>query len=223
MRTLIVGDKTEDDSLVILDEDRLCYSVKSVSNGGIGVRTISKALLEEWVAAYKATPNASSQAIREQLVGKSVIDRFEYGYAGTLAKMAKMVLGQVPVIHPNAEDQQRKEFYDWMVSIGKATGYAKDVAQTYLPSISNEPRQPSKSMWHGLREYLYGQKPSKRILEVTSYEELFDLYAGVEQVLDKILLQAHMTQQNCKHVGTGHIAQTITTVSARRGIYISNS
>ena len=43
--TLKIGDKVEDDSLVILDEDRLCYSVKSVSNGGVGVRTISKALL----------------------------------------------------------------------------------------------------------------------------------------------------------------------------------
>ena len=69
--TLKIGDKVEDDSLVILDEDRLCYSVRSVSNGGVGVRTISKALLAEWVEAYRKTPNASSQTVREQLVGKS--------------------------------------------------------------------------------------------------------------------------------------------------------
>ena len=56
---LHIGDKTQDDSLIILDEDRLCYSVKSVSNGGVGVRTISRALLREWIAAYKETPNAS--------------------------------------------------------------------------------------------------------------------------------------------------------------------
>ena len=93
-----IGDKTQDNSLVILDEDRLCYSVKSVSNGGVGIRTISKALLAEWVEAYKKTPNAPSQTVREQLVGKSEIDRFEYGYAGTLAKMAKMILGQIPYI-----------------------------------------------------------------------------------------------------------------------------
>ena len=100
-------------------------------------RTISKALLAEWIEAYKKTPNAPSQVIREQLVGKSDIDRFEYGYAGTLAKMAKMVLGQIPVVCPNAEDTRRKDFYDWMVSIGKAATYAKDVSKSYLPSIIN--------------------------------------------------------------------------------------
>lgn len=96
---LHIGDKTFDDSLVILDEDRLCYRVRSVSNGAVGVRTISKALLEEWIGAYRKSPNAASQVVREQLVGKSDIDKFEYGYAGTLAKMAKMALGYLPVVH----------------------------------------------------------------------------------------------------------------------------
>lgn len=180
--TLKVGDKVEDDSLVILDEDRLCYSVRSVSNGGVGVRTISKALLAEWVGAYKNTPNASSQTIREQLVGKSEIDRFEYGYAGTLAKMAKMILGQIPVVRLNAEDTRRKEFYDWMLSIGKAATYAKDVSKSYLPSISNESKPPSKSMWHGLREYLYNEKPPKKIYEINSLVELDEVYAGIDRI-----------------------------------------
>lgn len=96
---LHIGDKTSDDSLIVLDEDRLCYRVRSVSNGAVGVRTISKALLEEWIGAYRKSPNAASQAVREQLVGKSDIDKFEYGYAGTLAKMAKMTLGYIPVVH----------------------------------------------------------------------------------------------------------------------------
>ena len=96
---LHIGDKTSDDSLIVLDEDQLCYRVRSVSNGAVGVRTISKALLEEWIGAYQKSPNAASQAVREQLVGKSEIDKFEYGYAGTLAKMAKMALGYIPVIH----------------------------------------------------------------------------------------------------------------------------
>lgn len=34
-------------SVEILDQDRLCYQVKSVSNGAVGIRTISKALLKE--------------------------------------------------------------------------------------------------------------------------------------------------------------------------------
>lgn len=96
---LHIGDKTSDDSLIVLDEDRLCYRVRSVSNGAVGVRTISKALLEEWIGAYQKSPNVASQVVREQLVGKSEIDKFEYGYAGTLAKMAKMELGYIPVIH----------------------------------------------------------------------------------------------------------------------------
>ena len=64
MNELLLGDATQDNSLIILDEDRLCYSVKSVSNGGVGVRTISKALLAEWVEVYKKTPNAPSQTVR---------------------------------------------------------------------------------------------------------------------------------------------------------------
>ena len=106
---LRIVDKTQDDSLVVLDEDRLCYSVKSVSNGGVGVRTISKALLAEWVEAYKQSPEAASQTVREQLVGKSEVDRFEYGYAGTLAKMAKMVLGQIAVVHSPVASQVNEE------------------------------------------------------------------------------------------------------------------
>lgn len=98
-QVLHIGDKTSDDSLIVIDEDRLCYRVRSVSNGAVGVRTISKALLEEWIETYRKSPIAASQAVREQLVGKSDIDKFEYGYASTLAKMAKMELGYIPVIH----------------------------------------------------------------------------------------------------------------------------
>lgn len=50
---LHIGDSSDDGSVLILDQDRLCYRVKSVSNGAVGVRTISKALLCEWVSAYE--------------------------------------------------------------------------------------------------------------------------------------------------------------------------
>ena len=98
-QVLLIGDKTSDDSLVILDDDRLCYRVRSISNGAVGVRTISKALLNEWIVFYKENPTMPSQKAREFLTGKSEIDKFEYGYAGTLAKMAKMALGYIPVVH----------------------------------------------------------------------------------------------------------------------------
>ena len=186
MRELNIGDKVEDDSLIILDEDRLCYSVKSFSNGGIGVRTISKALLAEWVMAYKQTPNAPSQTVREQLVGKSEIDRFEYGYAGTLAKMAKMILGQIPIIHSNAEDIRQNEFYNWMLQVEKkAPKTARDTARTYLPSISDDARPPTTNIWHGLREYLYNEKPNKRLYAIDNLAELETMYSGINRIFQQ--------------------------------------
>ena len=103
MQALTVGDKVKDDSLIILDEDRLCYSVRLVSNGKASVRTISKVLLTEWVTVYRQTPNLPAQTVKSQLVGKSDIDSFEYGDAETLAKMAKMILGQISVVHAKAD------------------------------------------------------------------------------------------------------------------------
>lgn len=186
MHDLNVGDKATDDSLIVLDDDRLCYSVKSVSNGGVGVRTISKALLAEWVEAYKQTPNAPSQTVRERLVGKSEIDRFEYGYAGTLAKMAKMILGQIPVVHPNAEEVRQNEFYNWMLQVEKKSPKtAKDTARTYLPSISDDAEPRTASIWHGLREYLYNEKPSKRLYAIDSLAELDAVYGGINRVFQQ--------------------------------------
>ena len=99
MYNLHVGDSTEDKSLIVHDEDRLCYQVRWLARGTYSIRTISKALLNEWVRAYAETPNAKAQDVRERIVGQSDIDRFEYGYAATLAVMAKMILGVVPVVH----------------------------------------------------------------------------------------------------------------------------
>ena len=98
MHTLRIGDRTSDDSLIIHDEDRLCYQVRWFARGTYSIRTISKALLNEWVRAYADTPDAKSQDVRERIVGQSDIDRFEYGYAATLAVMAKMILGKMPII-----------------------------------------------------------------------------------------------------------------------------
>lgn len=183
MHVLKIGDKAEDDSLVVLDEDRLCYRVRSISNGGVGVRTISKPLLEEWVEAYRATPNAPSQMVRERLVGKSEIDRFEYGYAGTLAKMAKMVLGQIPVVHPSVEELRQTEFHDWILQVEKKSAKtAKDTSRTYLPSISDDDVTRTPSVWHGLREYLYSEKPPKRLYAVENPAELEALYGGIDRL-----------------------------------------
>lgn len=183
MQVLIVGMSDRDGMITVLDEDRLCYQVRSNSKGAVGVRTISKALLAEWVDAVAKNPNLTSSELREALCGHSEIDKFEYGYAGTLAKMAKMILGQIPVTHPNVEEMRRNEFYDWMLRVEKKSPKtAKDTSGTYLPSISDDLAPRTASVWHGLREYLYNEKPAKKIYAVDSLAELDELYGGLDRI-----------------------------------------
>lgn len=94
-RELNIGDTSDNGQITILDEDRLCYLVKSESKGAFGIRTISKTLLEEYVAYFSKHPNATADDARDELKGNSNIDKFEYGYSSTLRVMAQMVLGQI--------------------------------------------------------------------------------------------------------------------------------
>ena len=92
---LKIGDTSENRQITIIDEDRLCYLVKSESRGAWGVRTISKSLLSEYIAYFLKNPNASANDARDTLSGQSDIDKFEYGYSSTLKTMAQMELGQI--------------------------------------------------------------------------------------------------------------------------------
>lgn len=89
---LNIGDISIDGKVEIVDEDRLCYLVRNISKGATGLRTISKQLLDEFVAFYAANPDATANDARNALSGQTEIDKFEYGYASTLMIMAKMVL-----------------------------------------------------------------------------------------------------------------------------------
>ncbi len=90
---LTIDFQSIDGTLRIIDEDRLCYIVESKKNGAFGWRTISKALLQEFVEYFRLNPTASSTQAREDLTGKTNIDKFEYGYNATLTQMAKIILG----------------------------------------------------------------------------------------------------------------------------------
>ena len=48
MSILNIGDRSENGQVTIVDEDRLCYIVRSKSKGAEGLRTISKRLLKEF-------------------------------------------------------------------------------------------------------------------------------------------------------------------------------
>ena len=91
-RHLKIGDKSIDGKIEIIDADRLCYQVRNMNKGAIGIRTISKKLLDEFVAYFKINPDATADDARKVLTGQSDIDKFEYGYASTLAAMSKMLL-----------------------------------------------------------------------------------------------------------------------------------
>lgn len=92
MKFFNIGDASADGRVEIIDEDKLCYQVKNISKGAIGIRTISKKLLNEFVSYFAANPDATADEAKNALVGQSEIDKFEYGYASTLAVMAKMLL-----------------------------------------------------------------------------------------------------------------------------------
>lgn len=84
---LKVGDSSADGKIHIIDEDRLCFQVRG-TNGSI--RTISKDLLREFIEYFNQHPNASSTDARNDLTGKTDIDKFEYGYNGTLTKLSEL-------------------------------------------------------------------------------------------------------------------------------------
>ncbi len=101
MKTIIQlhkGDVSNNGQVTILDEDRLCYLVKSVSKGAEGYRTISKALVQEFVSYIEQHPDVPINEVRFKISGQSKIDKYEYGYGATLGVMAKMVLGQEGII-----------------------------------------------------------------------------------------------------------------------------
>ena len=87
---LQIGDVSDNGQVTILDEDKLSYLVESNSRGAVGVRTISKNLLREYINYLLSHPNATPDEIRGALSGTSNIDKFEYGYTSTLTTMAKM-------------------------------------------------------------------------------------------------------------------------------------
>lgn len=98
-RTLRIGDVSDNGQVTIIDEDRLCYLVKSVSKGATGLRTISKPLLKEFVAYMRQHPDVPANEVRFKISGQSDIDKYEYGYGATISVMANMVLGKMPIHH----------------------------------------------------------------------------------------------------------------------------
>ena len=92
---LKIGDASDNGQITIVDEDRLCYLVRSCSRGATGIRTISKALLQEFVSYIEQHPEVPINEVRFKISGQSEIDKYEYGYGATIGVMAQMVLGLI--------------------------------------------------------------------------------------------------------------------------------
>lgn len=118
---------SDNGQITIVDEDRLCYIVKSKSRGAQGLRTISKKLLQEFVEYVKEHPETSSSEAREALVGESNIDKFEYEYCSTLLTMAHMYIASERKMLENMKEEERLGVnkYDFAQGTEK---YAKFIA-----------------------------------------------------------------------------------------------
>ena len=96
---LVVGMQSEESPygvVTIIDDDDYCYQVLCVNDAkhSKGIRTISKILVKEWISAVTSDPTKNASTIRDDLCGKSDVDKFEYGNEGVLIKLAKMATGQ---------------------------------------------------------------------------------------------------------------------------------
>lgn len=163
---LRVGDVSDNGQVTIIDEDRLCYQVKSISKGAVGIRTISKALLDEFIQYQSKHPHANANQAREALSGTSTIDKFEYGYASTLILLAKMAL-----------DAKRNRSQETSNNEHKATNI--EISSLYRPfitAIKSKPflllagisgtgksrivRELARACWEKDSEEYKSQKPS---------------------------------------------------------------
>ena len=194
MCILKIGDKLADDSIIVRDEDRLCYQVFSTAKGATGLRTINKTLLEEWVIAVRQHPNYSSSELRDLLSGKTEIDKFEYGYAATLKKMADMVNGNVEVVHAKAD--YSAEFCRWFAENrgkGKDTTAKKYIS--YFKTLTDTYQEPTNSYWHGLYRVMYSVDAEKDVIEIGEPAEFDRIYGGIVIALEGKVKGVGMTHE----------------------------
>lgn len=80
-------------------------------------------------------------------------------------------------IGSESSEAMRQEFIDWCV---KVDGKAKATPLTYLPPLVSVSKplevESMKSSWNGVYEFIFGSKPTKHVLEITSATELDEIY-----------------------------------------------
>lgn len=191
---LRAGDATTDGALRIVAEDRLCYQVDSMSRGGRGIRTISKALLDEWIDALERLPDASSEQLRDLLKGKSAVDPFEYGYRSTLYRLAQMALGRVEVMHAPAD--YSAEFCAWFAEKrGNGSAVTAKKYLSYFKTLTSDYQEPTHSHWPGLYRILYSRDADKDVVAIGGSAEFDRIYGGIATALETKVKGEGMTDE----------------------------
>ena len=212
--TLQAGDASDNGQVTIVDEDRLCYLVRSESRGAVGLRTISKAILNEYVAYFNENPDATPTDARDFLSGKSDIDRYEYGYTSTLSTMARMVIaksGQTLVTTDNkrkAPNVLQQIFYG-------APGTGK--SNTIKRNVDNEKKICFRTTFHPDSDYSTfvgaykpSMKPTGTALASGEKEEIIT-YKFIPQAFTKAYAAAWNTTEDVfliiEEINRGNCAQ----------------
>lgn len=78
----------------------------------------------------------------------------------------------------------QKEYEQWLADGRTSAKTAHDNAVSYIPSIDDNLADPTKHIWHGLREALYGARAPVRIYAVKSYAELLSNFGGLDLIFD---------------------------------------
>lgn len=195
---LHVGDRTADGGLTVIAEDKLCIQVDSFARGVHGIRTISKQLLDEWIDGLEKNPSASSEELRDKLVGKSKIDRFEYGYRSTLYKLAQMALGVIGVVHVKTD--YSAEFCNWFAeNRGKGSDTTAKKYLSYFKTLTSESQPFTHSHWPGLYRIMYGSDAGKDVVEIGDLEEFNRIYGGIVPALETKAKGEGMTDEGFQH------------------------
>lgn len=211
---LQVGDVSDNGQVTIVDEDRLCYLVRSESRGAVGLRTISKAILNEYVAYFDENPDATPTDARDFLCGKSDIDRFEYGYTSTLTTMAKMVIAKSGQTRVTTDNKRKAPNVLQQIFYG-APGTGK--SNTIKRSVDNENKICFRTTFHPDSDYSTfvgaykpSMKPTGTALASGEKEEVIT-YKFVPQAFTKAYAAAWNTTEDVflviEEINRGNCAQ----------------